>query len=887
MTNNFDLKSLEIKSFRGIKHFDLSFLDNNNKNTSLVLCGANGSGKSSFANAFEYLFTGEVKSLKGTHDINHNKVIVHKGDENKDLLIKATIGNYEISRKFKKELEYPEELADLVDDFKSDKFILNRKKLLEFIESQPKNRYDKISGLIGFTKYDNIEKSLSKCEYNLNNELKYKKQEKTNKIDEITSIYDCEFDDVIDRTNEILTKNNFNPISLEDDFEMLIQSLPHHDNYLDEIDENHIISLNELYLDQLKTYENISLESLKSSDLLLSILTNSKKYLIDEESDKCPVCQNSIDNEELINYIDIKKEELENETNSLKNWKNKNEKLINEIENLNYKLKDYDLGNFINDLKELSKFDKKISQMDKDVLTNLNEYIISLKEKNDTKLEELSIAREVIRKLAENQKIENDIKKLEKQHEIAEKTYELFLNNKKETLEHILSEIIEYIRKYYKFIHKGDANHTPGMKVKEKKIELDIIFDSEEHNPREYSSEGHIDSLGLCIFLAFAKVSNKNKFIILDDIIATVDMDHKERIARLLFEEFEDYTLLITTHSKLWFEQLKRISDTYSKKVSFIEIIDWDEKLGPTLSKSIPQEERIEEYIKQNDSFAAGNGIRRYFEFILDNVVKVNAINLPLKQHYTLDEYYKPTKSYFKDIFEGSEFQEYYEQIFNEIDKTVYMGNLMSHNNESNYDLTINEIKLFKDAVYAFKKSMTCYNHKNKYLKFDKEKHLAICSQEKCNYIFTFTEIKRLINTNDSESAQKALINYFESILKRIIKLNEIELHSKKEYSTLDYYVAVKHYLKDYFKNSSIEKYYNNVFKKIDNTKFMQDLMSEKIDENNILNNKQLIQFKQAVDEFKKSMTCKEHEGNYLEFKNDIINCDFKDCELTIDLTKK
>lgn len=870
MPFNFDLKNIEIKSFRGIKHFDLSFLNNNKKNSSLVLCGANGTGKSTFVNAFEYLFTGEVKSLKGTHDIKHNDVIIHKGDKKEDLLIKATIGEHEISRKFKEDLKYPEELEDLVKNFENGNFILNRKKLLEFIESEPKKRYDRVSNLIGFNKYDNIQKSLKKCASNINKELKIKIQEKESITNEICYLYSCEYDDIIDKTNEILTHNNFAPITNYDDMDDLIEKLPHENNYLKDIDENYISSLNETYINQLETYEKISLESLKSSNTLLSILTKSKKYITEEHPDKCPVCQNPINNKELITYINLK-EELEKNTNSLKKWQTENQKLIKEIEHLNYKLKDHDLSDLIDDLENLSNFNKNVSEMNKDILKNLNDEIKSLKEKYDSEFEKLTIARQVIIKLSEKQKIEKDIVKLEKQADIAQKTSDTFEETKKETLKEILEEIIENIVKYYDFIHKGDNNHTPGMNVDKSKITLNMIFGDEEHNPREYSSEGHIDSLGLCIFLAFVKVFNRYKFIILDDIIATVDMEHKERIARLLFEEFEDYTFFITTHSKLWFEQLRRISMTYSKQILFEEILDWDENIGPTLSKSITQEERIEEYIEENDAFAAGNGIRRYFEFILDNVVKVNGIKLPLKQHYTLDEYYKPVKNYFKGMFKDSEFEEYYNEIFDELDKTTYMGNLTSHNNEANYDLTINEIKLFKNAVYTFKKSMTCHEHETKYLKFEKDKRMAICTQNKCNDVFLFTNINKYINNNDIKSAQKSITNYFESILKRIIKLNEIELPLKEKYVIRDYYNSLKIYLKEIFKDTPVESFYNNIFDKIDETEFMKNIMSDNQDENNNLDLGQIKLFKRCVDDFKKSMTCNENENNYLDFKKDII----------------
>ena len=163
---------------------------------------------------------------------------------------------------------------------------------------------------------------------------------------------------------------------------------------------------------------------------------------------------------------------------------------------------------------------------------------------------------------------------------------------------------------------------------------------------------------------------------------------------------------------------------------------------------------------------------------------------------------------------------------------------------------------------------------------------MAICPQEKCNDIFIFTKISKYINNNDFEEAQKALTNYFEFILKRIIKLNEIKLPYKKEYFLNDYYASVKLYLKDLFKNSPIEKYYDDVFVKIDKTRFMKNLMSNEQDEIKDLNKNDLNIFKTAVDEFKKSVTCNKHETNYLEFKKDIINCNIKECDFTLDLTK-
>ena len=250
--------------------------------------------------------------------------------------------------------------------------------------------------------------------------------------------------------------------------------------------------------------------------------------------------------------------------------------------------------------------------------------------------------------------------------------------------------------------------------------------------------------MGLCIFLAFAKVYNKYNFLVLDDIISTVDLDHKERVIRLLFEKFNDYTFIITTHNKLWYEQLQRLANANNMrhKFTFMEIIDWDKIEGPVLSKNPSSKKRIEEHLTANDTFAAGNAIRRHLEFLLDDLCKINNIPLPLKKHYTVNDYYKPVKNYFlKEIFKDTDVEEFYKEVFQELDNTAYMGNLTSHNNEANYDLVKSEIETFKLAVYALEDAFKCNEHKAQYLKLDTERKIGTCSNKKCQDIFEYHKL--------------------------------------------------------------------------------------------------------------------------------------------------
>lgn len=728
MGESIKLSEIEIKSFRGIKNYTLE-----TNNNSIVFCGANGTGKSSFVNAFEFLFTGKVKSLSGIGGLSHDKSIIHIGDKKNDVSVKAKINKHTIQRTFNG-IEYDDELKEIYDDFKNGSFLLNRQKLLEFIDAKPAERWKVATNLISFDKYDETEKVLEKVKRSYDKQQK----DKNNELEKNTKILGSDdLSQVYDEINKTLKENDLDEIKPETDLnEFLKDNSIHNINF----DDLKISQINEKYQNQLNVFERITLNELKNVNSLLSILKNSKEYLIEEESDICPVCQNKIDSGEVLAYLNTTQEEIEKSNSKLNNWQKETAKLIVQIRTLNYRLPNHDLTDLIIDLDKLNNLEITPSEMDRDILANL-ENELNIKKDND---EKLSKAFDTIITLSKRQNIENELAEIQKYQEIAEITLKTFSETKKNAITEIFEKIESLVDEYYEFIHEDDEINSPKINVKNSKgLTLGLIFDEDDEDPRSYSSEGHLDSLGLCIFLAFAKLYNKYNLLILDDIISTVDLDHKEMVIRLLFEKFSDYTFIITTHNKLWYEQLQRLasSNNMRHKFTFMEIIDWDKTEGPILSKNINSKKRIEEHLNANDTFAAGNAIRRHFEFILDDLCKINRIPLPIKKHYTVNDYYKPVKKYFLEgLFKNTDVEEYYKSVFKELDDTTYMGNLLSHNNEENYYLVKSEIEKFKLAVYNFENAFRCEKHNKQYLTFDKKKRIGICGNEKCQDIFKFSK---------------------------------------------------------------------------------------------------------------------------------------------------
>ena len=66
-------------------------------------------------------------------------------------------------------------------------------------------------------------------------------------------------------------------------------------------------------------------------------------------------------------------------------------------------------------------------------------------------------------------------------------------------------------------------------------------------------SESHLDTLGVCLWLAITRHHSKGEaIVVLDDVFATADAHHQQRMLRMLAEESSSFRqVILTTHSTL------------------------------------------------------------------------------------------------------------------------------------------------------------------------------------------------------------------------------------------------------------------------------------------------------------------------------------------------
>ena len=127
----------------------------------------------------------------------------------------------------------------------------------------------------------------------------------------------------------------------------------------------------------------------------------------------------------------------------------------------------------------------------------------------------------------------------------------------------VIGEISDDIKNMWSILHPGEAIqdvHLYVPKETDKAIDIGLMFHGKEQNsPRLTLSEGYRNSLGLCIFLAMAKREAKaDRPVILDDVVISLDRNHRGMIVELLAKEFGGRQVLVLTHDRDWFVELRQ-----------------------------------------------------------------------------------------------------------------------------------------------------------------------------------------------------------------------------------------------------------------------------------------------------------------------------------------
>ena len=785
------IKAINIHAFRGVPDLELEL---NGK--SLLLRGENGTGKSSIVEAIEFFFTGKISHLEGTKGLSLQRHGPHVKFNPEDVDIKITFnpGNVSLDRTFTSLPSIPEQFKDYFQITQKGTFILRRSQILTFIMSKPADRFRVIGSILGVGPLDDSELKMMRVCDDLKGEINSKKREVERIINNLSMTIGKKIinvEDVLPALNKMLQEANL----------PLIESLEKVDKHAEEMLKtvkkaesiDRIRILNEI----LEETKNVVVDKEVISEL--SSFSDKVKYLLREDNrlelsvadilergqkvieergvDICPLCRQPIEREKVLVEIRNRLKTLQSLSgkasevrtmsvpiiNDLKKTVGKLESMISKIEKFSElsekKTKMGEKVNFLNDYvdkvtsaKDLKneipthEFNQQKDEINKIWYSTSKKCTklldeVGLTEKEKKVLSVVSLIGQVKSKAKDLSTAHSELKTYQDYYGFAQKIYSTFSETKKAKIQEIHDSMQENIQSFYSMLHPKDPHKNIELKVMLKKrasTKLEIeSFGREGEDPRALASEGHLDSLGLCIFLAFVKKFNKGcPLIILDDVVSTIDAQHRKNICKLLFEEFNDNQLIITTHDEVWYEQLRAFQHTYRMEGNFknLTIVGWNVDTGPIIRPYKPRWERIQEKIAQGDKLGAGNEGRQYLEWILEKICNVTNAPVPVNnwEGRMVSDLLPHVKKRIGDLIKDDEpLKTTILDKFKNLESTTIMGNILSHNNILAGKVSIEEVRGFCDSVHELHGVFLCLECGH-FINYYRDLKILRCSNPKC-----------------------------------------------------------------------------------------------------------------------------------------------------------
>ncbi|MHA1414093.1 MAG: hypothetical protein ACTSO4_15930, partial [Promethearchaeota archaeon] len=650
-----------------------------------------------------------------------------------------------------------------------------RAELLEFVNSSPSERFKKISKLIGLEDLEKQSKEFYKISTQISEHLNSIKNAYNNILEKISHLLGTQSIneiDILEKLNSKLSELSYPKLNSLDNIKEYIETyfkiILSKSNYSRNIrDFEKILDLSKSIRFNSKIFDlaqNINgflkmvQEIQDSSDLeLRKFLERGLRIIESKRPNYCPLCEQPINIIQLINNLNNRlmkgkefSKKLEKFNEFKDDFKNQIEPIIKNLTNLIRNLKQIEglenikeeifllkrkLEIIIDEIIEerrvyktiemdnLKKLEEQLNEILNNLILECNERKSNLgitKEEKEA-LEILELLNKIYVEYQNLKSKENELMRIKRKNEIAQKIHNTFSKILKKEINEIFHTLANEINGLYSYLHPKDLHRNIRLEIDPNKrgslvLKIDS-FNREGQDPRALASEGHLDSLGICIFLSFVKKFNKSiPIIVLDDIITTIDANHRERLAKLLLTEFPEYQLIITTHDGLWFKQL--IENQRALKVEHkwkaLTIIDWHLICGPKFSDYKDLREKIQDCYNRGESDIAGFLTRRYLEWVLKKICLALKAEIEYKSDpkYTVkelfDSAYKRVNKLCKRIVDDENFKNNLKEKFTDIKSWTYLGNLLAHDNPQLELISTYEIKKFSNLVHDLYKCLTC-----------------------------------------------------------------------------------------------------------------------------------------------------------------------------------
>ena len=759
------LTKMRARSVRGLPRSwpDLSIAERG-----IVICGDNGVGKSSIVDALEHALTGDstlypTKRLgvswdKGAPD-------VRDGDPNVWVELQTSVGPARIAADTRLQ-DLPEEAQRWLARARKSSFVLRRHMLVEFVNCEPSKRYSRLEPFLNLLTYSDVENALKLWYDELNTLLSSIETGKlqleghlrsTFEIPPHLEINEGQLFSALNRQLEALSLQNCSDVAdlpqVRDSFEAQLggEAISHRLAKLgalkNALDRAALPNTLTPLVQTLKQAAH-SLEMARASlgrQILEDWLRRGRTIIESWLTEECPLCEQPIDARRLLARLDVRIEQERTVADARRLVTERRHGLLAPAVSMQQQIqslctiwrdlfgnipRDYDDAQaLLGEIAALAGADDlqiaELERLEARVAASLASHSAAvdkiqaeiLAEGGGDRRTGLLKARSMLDSLIGDSPRYRAMRLKRRRainhFHIVGKLHGHAVDARKKAVQGALDRVAGLANEFYTVIHPGENIGNSSLKIRQatnRSADITTLFDGKVEHPLLHYSESHLDTLGICYFLAFRRQEADNyrefRLMIMDDVLHSVDAAHRVRFARLLKTSFSDHQLIVTTHDQILFDRLRR---ELGGACTFSRIIGWDIALGPQFAKFGTDLEKLilgDPKDVQPEDVAASAG--RLLEGVLRTLAERLEITGPLKfeKPYTIGDIWPPLCKAFK---KQKGFESNKPGLVESLDSTYWVRNACgAHANEPASPVTNREIFEFRDALTDFVGATLC-----------------------------------------------------------------------------------------------------------------------------------------------------------------------------------
>lgn len=604
------ISKLTISSFRAAT-CKADILFDAKKPVSLIF-GENGTGKSTIADAIDFICNrrfGSLESYSLGQGVQAKKYIPSLGSDAIATFVEVSIDGQTwkaVLKKDKPEVSPSEGCPPAR--------VLRRNNILQFIEQQAKGRYEALKQFIDLPGIEKSEASLRDAHKDADSTFNESARALSQAMDQLEKVWQAEEKPGIDALSWAATEAAQDVSILQASIasiEITLRSFQELEDAINAADEaGKALQLAKQQVDKaIQNQQQVeSVEALQSSDLV-KLLDDARGFIREQETLKnCPLCEQSIEKNQLLDRLDERiqsmsalkvavevtehaKKQLESKEAVVHQEKSKvcqkgqalaltlSSSSLDEIKTLGIHWAVYSTlldGQDPNDVRESQAKDLLVQALPSRAL------LTSRKEREAKSRNHHNAVKNYYDTIIDKQSKSKELEALTKKLKMA---LDILSEKRKEFVDNVLTEIATEAERLYSTLHPTEGIGKIRFYLKPKAIgslEFDANFNGVEGiPPQAYYSESHLDTLGVCVFLALTKhFKRKDMIVVLDDVLTSVDSPHLDRFMNMLHDEAGHFgQVIVTTHYRPWRDRY-RWAKGPAANTQVVELGPWDLQSG-------------------------------------------------------------------------------------------------------------------------------------------------------------------------------------------------------------------------------------------------------------------------------------------------------------------